>query len=193
MPHFPAFINLEGKEVVVIGGGKVAERKIEKLLPFKPSIKVVSPAFTVGIKKLRKEGKVTIVKRKFILSDIRNAFMVIVAVDNIKLQKRIYEYCKKRHILCNAVDSPDFCTFIFPALVVRGDVVIGISTSGTVPALSKNLREYIQKALPRDLELVKDKLEKIRRKLPKGKERQRLMVRLSRKFLKKFLREQEAP
>ncbi|MCS7284897.1 MAG: bifunctional precorrin-2 dehydrogenase/sirohydrochlorin ferrochelatase [Hydrogenobacter thermophilus] len=183
MPHFPAFISLEGKKVVVVGGGVVAERKIEKLLPFKPSIRVISPAFTAGIEKLRREGKVSVVKRKFMLPDIRDAFMVIVAVDNIKLQKRIYEYCKKRRILCNAVDSPDFCTFIFPALVIRGDIVIGISTSGKVPALSRSLREYVQKALPENLEQVKEKLETMRRNIPKGEERQRLMVKLSRRFL----------
>lgn len=92
-------------------------------------------------------------------------------------------YCKKRNILCNAVDSPDFCTFIFPALVIRGNVVIGVSTSGKVPALSRSLREYMQMVLPEDLEQIEEKLESIRSTLPKGKKRQELMVKLSKKFL----------
>jgi precorrin-2 dehydrogenase/sirohydrochlorin ferrochelatase len=183
MPYFPAFLNIENKEVVVIGGGKVAERKIEKLLLFKPRIKVIAPKTTPLIESLGKEGKLSIVRRRFMLKDIKKAFLVIVAVDNINLQKRVYMYCKKRNILCNAVDSPDFCTFIFPALVVRGDVVIGISTSGKVPALSRSLREYIQKVLPEDLEKIEEKLKSVRSNLPKGKKRQELMVKLSKKFL----------
>lgn len=183
MPHFPAFVNLEGKQIVVVGGGKVAERKIEKLLPFKPCIKVVSPKVTENIERLSKEGKLHLVKRKFLLPDIRKAFMVIVAVDDVNLQKRIYNYCRRKHIFCNAVDSPEFCTFIFPALITRGDVIIGVSTSGKVPALSRTLREYLQKVLPEDLESIEKRLEKVRKELPKGRKRQQIMIRLSRKLL----------
>lgn len=74
MPYFPAFLNIESKEVVVIGGGKVAERKVEKLLPFKPRIKVIAPKITPLIEGLEREGKLSIVRRRFILKDIEGLF-----------------------------------------------------------------------------------------------------------------------
>jgi len=183
MAYFPAFLNLQGKSVVVVGGGRVAERKVEKLLPFGPRIKVIAPKVTKNLSKLGEEGKVHLIRRRFLLSDLRGAFMVIVAVDDLKLQERIYRYSTKRGILCNSVDSPELCNFLFPALIVRGDTVVGISTSGKVPALSRALREYIQKVLPDNLEVLQANLEELRKKLPRGKERQRLLVRLSRKLL----------
>ena len=100
MPYFPVFVDLKDKEVVVVGGGKVAERKIEKLLIFEPRIRVISPKITKGIRDLHNQGKIELTLRKVRLADIKRAFMVIVAVDDIKLQKRLYQYCKKkRHTL----------------------------------------------------------------------------------------------
>lgn len=183
MPYFPVFVDLKDKEVVVVGGGKVAERKIEKLLIFEPRIRVISPKITKGIRDLHNQGKIELTLRKVRLADIKRAFMVIVAVDDIKLQKRLYQYCKKKGILCNLVDSIDYCSFIFPALVVKGDVVIGISTSGKVPALSRAIREYIEGSLPQNIEDIKQTLEDMRKSLPKGKERQEIITHLALKFL----------
>ncbi|MFN7066093.1 MAG: bifunctional precorrin-2 dehydrogenase/sirohydrochlorin ferrochelatase, partial [Aquificaceae bacterium] len=126
-----------------MGGGLVAERKVKKLLPFEPNIKVIDPKATKEIKELHKEGKIKLVLRRVRISDIKRAFLVIAALDDVRVQKRLYEYCKRKGILCNAVDNIEYCSFIFPAIVLRGDVVIGISTSGKVPALSRSLREYL--------------------------------------------------
>ncbi|MFN3568376.1 MAG: bifunctional precorrin-2 dehydrogenase/sirohydrochlorin ferrochelatase [Caldimicrobium sp.] len=95
MPYFPVFIDLKGKDVVVVGGELVAERKVKKLLPFEPNIKVIAPKVTKELKELRKEGKMELVLRKVKLYDIKRAFLVICAVDDIRLQKRLYDYCKK--------------------------------------------------------------------------------------------------
>ena len=179
MPYFPVFIDLKGKDVVVVGGGLVAERKVKKLLPFEPNIKVIAPKVTKELKELRREGKIELMLRKVKLYDIKRAFLVICAVDDIRLQKRLYDYCKKRGILYNAVDSIEYCSFIFPALVVKGNVVIGISTSGRVPALSRAIREYLEKVLPKDLEKIELKLEKLRESLPKGTSRQKLITKLA--------------
>ncbi len=182
MPYFPAFVDLKGKKVVVVGSGKVAERKIEKLLPFEPRIRVISPRITEGIRELHNQGKIEITLRKVRLADIKGAFLVIVAVDDIKLQKRIYQYCKRRGILCNSVDSINYCSFVFPALVVKGDVVIGISTSGKVPALSRAIREHIEKSLPQNIESIRQALENVRKSLPKGKERQEILTQMALKL-----------
>ncbi|MFN7065592.1 MAG: bifunctional precorrin-2 dehydrogenase/sirohydrochlorin ferrochelatase [Aquificaceae bacterium] len=172
MPYFPVFLDLKGKEVVVAGGGPVAERKVKKLLPFEPNIKVIAPRVTDGIKELNRKEKIRLILRRVRLSDIKGAFLVIAALDDLKLQKRLYEYCKKKGILCNTVDNIEYCSFIFPALVVKDDVVIGISTSGKVPALSRALREYIERSLPKNIEEIAFRLDRLRKSLPKGKERQ---------------------
>ncbi|MEJ7553760.1 MAG: NAD(P)-dependent oxidoreductase, partial [Aquificaceae bacterium] len=107
-------------------------------------------------------------------------FMVIVAVDDLRLQKKIYGFCVKMGIHCNAVDTPDFCTFLFPALVVRGNLVIGVSTSGKAPALSAGIREFIENRLPEGVEELLSELENLRRTVPEGKERQEKLIRLVR-------------
>jgi len=103
---------------------------------------------------------------------------VIVAVDNVKLQERIYRLCERRGILCNSVDSPELCNFIFPSLVVRGELVIGISSSGKVPALSKRIREIIERCLPENIEEVLEELSRERESMKKGEERQRRITEL---------------
>lgn len=176
MPYFPLFIELKGRQVVVIGGGKVASRKVEKLLPFEPKIRVVAPKVSSYIENLEREGRIELIRRKVRLKDLSDAFMVIVAVDSLRLQERVYKYCLRKGIHCNAVDSPDFCTFLFPALVLRGSLVVGVSTSGKVPALARAVREYLETCLPDNLESLIGDLEALRKSLPKGEERaERLM------------------
>lgn len=183
MPYFPLFVNLDGKKVVVAGGGSVASRKVEKLLPFRPKITVVAPKVTTYLQNLEREKKIKLLKRKLRFTDLKGAFIVIVAVDDFNLQKRVYSFCTKRGIHCNAVDNPDFCTFLFPALIFRDELVLGISTSGRVPALSAGVRELVEKALPEDLESIFLEIDGIRKSLPKGKKRQELIKNLVRKRL----------
>ncbi len=183
MPYFPMFVSLEGKRVVVVGGGKVASRKVEKLLPFGAKIRVIAPRVMPYLQSLAQEKRIELFKRRVRLKDLKDAFMVIVAVDNLRLQEKIYKFCLRRGIHCNAVDSPDFCTFLFPALILRGELVIGVSTSGKAPALSAGIRELIEKNLPKDLEKLFSELEKLRQSLPKGKERQEILTSLVRERL----------
>ncbi|MCS6958046.1 MAG: bifunctional precorrin-2 dehydrogenase/sirohydrochlorin ferrochelatase [Aquificaceae bacterium] len=173
MPYFPLFVELKDRRVVVVGGGSVASRKVEKLLPFGPLIKVVAPKVTDYIQRLAEEGRLELIKRKFRMGDLKDAHMVIVAVDNIRLQERIYKHCIKRGIHCNAVDSPKLCTFLFPSLIVKGELVIGISTSGKAPALSAGLRQYIESRLPEDIQELLSLLEDLRNAMPEGEERRK--------------------
>jgi precorrin-2 dehydrogenase/sirohydrochlorin ferrochelatase len=171
MPLFPAFIDLKDKKVLVVGGGKVATRKVQKLLPFGAKIEVVSPRLTKELQELFLAGRISWKKRKFLIKDLRSAYMVVVAVDSIELQRMVFNYCSKRKILCNAVDSPDYCNFIFPALVHKGDVVIGISTSGKVPALSALLREKIEECIPKDVDKLLEQAYRLRSLYEEGKEK----------------------
>jgi len=177
MALFPLFINLENKEVLVVGGGEIALRKIEKLLPFNPKITVVAKEVKAEkIKKLAKEGKIKLIERSFLFTDIDRKEIVIAAIDEIDLQREIYNYCFRRKIPVNSVDSPDYCSFIFPAYVKKKDIVIGITTSGKAPALSKKLKEIIENCLPENIESILYELEKIRKNFPEGKERQKIII-----------------
>ncbi|WP_297887849.1 bifunctional precorrin-2 dehydrogenase/sirohydrochlorin ferrochelatase [Sulfurihydrogenibium sp.] len=178
MAFFPMFFDIEGKEVLVVGGGDIAFRKVEKLLPFNPKITLVAEKIkNNAIKILFQEQKIKIIERKFLFSDIDGKDIVIVAVDDVNLQRDIYMYCNEKKIFVNSVDSPDYCNFIFPAYIKKGDIVIGITTSGKAPSLSGKLREIIEKSLPSNIENILDELDKIRKSHPKGKERQEILIK----------------
>ncbi len=179
MALFPMFVDIKDKNVLIVGAGEVALRKIEKLIPFEPNITVVAKEIVRDeIKDLAEKHNIHLIERAFLFTDIDGKEIVIVAVDNIDLQREIYNYCVRRKIPVNSVDSPDYCTFIFPAYVKRGDIVIGITTSGKAPGLSGKLRKLIESYLPEDLENILDELIKIRETLPKGEERQELIKKL---------------
>ncbi len=179
MALFPIFIDIKGKEILIVGAGEVALRKIEKLIPFEPKITVVAKEIVrEEIKELAEKNKIKILKRGFLFTDIDGKNMVIVAVDDIDLQREIYNYCFRRKIPVNSVDSPDYCSFIFPAYVKKGDIVIGITTSGKAPGLSGKLRKLIESYLPEDLEDILEQLIKVRETMPKGEERQNLIKKI---------------
>lgn len=178
MPLFPAFISLESKDVLVVGGGEVALRKILKLLKFTDNITVVAPTIKKEIVHIARQKGLKILRRRFLLKDLEEKDLVIVAVDNIKLQARIFRECEKRKILCNCVDSPELCSFIFPSLIVEGELVVGITTGGKAPALSKRVKEIIQKSLPENLIDIFEKVATERQRQPKGKKRQKQILEL---------------
>ncbi len=183
MPFFPAFIDLKDKKVLIVGGGKVATRKVKSILNFTKNVKIVSPKITAELKSLIENENLKWVKRKFKNTDLKGIDLVIVAVDDLKLQKRIFKICEKKKILCNSVDSIEYCNFIFPSLIIKGDLVIGISTSGKVPALSRALREKIEKCIPENVDKILEELEKIRKSEKKGKERQEKLLKLARELI----------
>ncbi len=178
MPLFPAYVNLSDKHALVVGGGKVATRKVEKLLSFTRNITIVAPKIRPELRKLAKEKGLKVRRRIFIPSDLRDKFLVIVAVDNIALQEKIFKLCQKRGVLCNSVDSPDYCNFIFPSLIVKDELVIGINTGGQAPALSKRIREILETCLPENIEEILKRVAEERNRHPKGEERQRMIIEL---------------
>ena len=173
MPLFPAFIDLSRKRVLVVGGGRVATRKVKNLIRFTKNIKVVAPKVREELMDIMRKEGLELRRRRFRASDLKDVDMVIVAVDKISLQERIFRMCERKGILCNSVDSPQLCNFIFPSLVVRGDVTVGISTGGRAPVLSKRLRELIEKCLPEELDRVLEEIAEERESLPRGEERRK--------------------
>lgn len=149
MSYFPIFIEMKDKNCLVVGGGKIATRKIKTLLSYEAKIKVVAPHICDEIKQYKKENiNLELEEREFIYEDCLNAFLVIGATNDIKLNKNIYNYCNQHNILVNIINGKDFCTFLFPSTIKRRDISIGITTSGKSPALAKAIRRQIEENFP---------------------------------------------
>ena len=141
---FPFFIDLSGRNILIVGGGRVALRKAEKLLPSGAEIAAVSPVFCEGFSAL---GSVSLYCREFADSDIDGALAVIAATDDRALNAHIYRICTERNILVNTVDDPENCGFYFPALVMKENVTVGISTGGASPIFARYIKERIDDTL----------------------------------------------
>ena len=159
MGYFPFYIDIENKKCVVVGGGFVALRKIEKIMPFKPKITVVAPEICNEIAAIY---GLEIRKRKFLDSDITDAFSVIAATNNNELNAYVFKLCQEKNILINTVDDKKKCGFIFPALVKKENVTVGISTEGKSPIYARFLREKIDSSLDENVDRVIDILSSVR-------------------------------
>ncbi|MGN0649467.1 MAG: bifunctional precorrin-2 dehydrogenase/sirohydrochlorin ferrochelatase [Oscillospiraceae bacterium] len=172
MGYFPFFIDIAGKKCLVVGGGTVALRKIEKLLPFEPDITVTAPGICSEIRSIE---CLKLVERAFEPADIDGAFFVIGATDNEEVNAEIYRLCTEKGILVNIVDDKEKCGFIFPALVKKGEVTIGISTSGSSPVFARHIKHNIDDLLTeRELNvgrILAQSREKVKQALPTERER----------------------
>lgn len=157
MAWFPFFIQLEGARGLLVGGGRVACRKAEKLLPFGARLTVVAPEICAELTGM---AGLTLCRRPFADSDLDPApDFVIAAAGDRALNRRIAALCKARRILVNVVDDPAGCGFYFPALVQRGRLTVGISTGGASPAAAAYVRRTLEGQLPASLEPILDWLE----------------------------------
>ncbi len=182
MNYFPAFLKLDGSRILVVGGGKIATEKIEKLLDFTKSIDVVAPEISSEMEAYVREHRLNLFRRTYRSGDAPKYDIVIVAVDDLALQRAIFEETREHRVLCNAVDSVDYCDFIFPSYLKEGDLTIAVSTSGASPAVAKHLRRYLQRRLPEGIGAFLERMKRLRAHLPKGKERMEMLDREAREF-----------
>lgn len=168
MGYFPFFMDITGKKGVVVGGGKIAARKVEKLLAFEPNLTVIAPQIEECIriqeKLLGKDAVTSLLfrEREFRMSDLAGADFVIAATDDGMLNGRISDYCKSKQIPVNVVDDREKCSFFFPALVKDGALTIGISTDGKSPMASSWVRKEISRTLPTGIGDAVDMIGQIR-------------------------------
>jgi precorrin-2 dehydrogenase/sirohydrochlorin ferrochelatase len=144
MSYYPILVNLQGQKAVVVGGGKVAERKIQTLLQCAAAVHVVSRDLTGTLQRYVAENKITYLGDAFRESQLDGAFMVIAATDDPELNRRVSLAAKRQNLLINAVDQPEDCNFIVPSILQRGDLIIAVSTSGKSPALARKIRQELE-------------------------------------------------
>ena len=151
MGYFPFFIDLAGRAGLVVGGGSTALRKLEKLKPYGPALTAAALAFCPEIEGM--EG-VTLLRRPFREEMLEGQFFAIAATDDPAVNHRVAALCRERGILVNVVDDREECTFLFPALVGRGALSVGVSTGGSSPTAAVWLKERIDGLLPQNMEEI---------------------------------------
>lgn len=151
MAYFPFFVDIEGQHCLLVGGGMVAYRKAEVLVPFGPEIQIVAPEVIEPLRNLvrdENQGRLQIHVRKFEDQDIEHADFVIAATEDSSLNRRISALCKGKKIPVNVVDVQEECSFIFPALIKDGDITVGISTGGSSPTIAQYLKSSFRESIP---------------------------------------------
>ena len=151
-PYFPLFVPLEGRSVLIVGGGAVALRKAEKLTPYAPALRVLAPEILPALETLAACDR-----RAFRPADLEGDWaLVIAATDDPACNREIAALCRARGVPVNAVDDPEGCTFFFPALAQRGSLSVGVCTAGQSPALAGWVRARVEDMLPARTEEILD-------------------------------------
>ena len=141
---YPVFLKISGKSCVVVGGGKVALRKVNDLLEAGAKVTVVAEIPDPLIEDLSKKEEIKLFKRLFRPEDVENTFLVFAATDDNAVNAEIAEIAKKNGALVNAVDNPEHCDFFSGAVVKRGPLRIAVSTSGCCPGIAAGIRRELE-------------------------------------------------
>ena len=148
MAYFPMFVQLKNKKCLVIGGGKVALRKVQVLKDFEADVTVIAPEM---IEQIRQIDKIRRIFRTFMEEDLKEADLVVAAVDDQEINRKISKTCRDKKIPVNAVDQKEDCSFIFPSYVKEGEVIAAFSSGGQSPLITQYLKEKIKPDLTEEL------------------------------------------
>jgi len=162
---YPVFLNLQDRPVLVVGGGAVAERKVESLLESDARVTLVSPEATNALCKHAEAGRIIWHRRRFDLSDLIDVCIVISATDDVAVQTEVAAAAAYRNIPVNTVDKPELCTFIVPSVLRRGGVTVAISTGGRSPSMAAALRTRIETVITEDVERATDLMGELRKEV----------------------------
>jgi siroheme synthase-like protein len=160
--YYPVFLELKGRRVLVIGGGRVAQEKVAGLLNAEAALTLVSPSLTPKLESLVAAGQVRHVDRYYKEGDLAGYDLCFVATDDGAVTAAVAAEGKRRGVWVNAADDPANCDFILPAVVRQGQVVVAASTGGASPALARRLREDLTAFLAEDYAPLADLLAEVR-------------------------------
>lgn len=171
MGYYPVFLELAGRRCVVIGGGRVAEHKVEALVAADASVTVISPALTPRLGVLAREGRIRHVAREYRPGDLSGSELAFAASDGGEVNATVAREGRERGVWVNAADDPAHCDFILPAVVRRGALVVAVATGGASPALSRAVRDELEAYFTEDYAVLAEVAAEVRQEL---KERGRL-------------------
>ncbi|NOZ21052.1 MAG: bifunctional precorrin-2 dehydrogenase/sirohydrochlorin ferrochelatase [Planctomycetes bacterium] len=188
--YYPINLDIAGRKCVVVGGGKVALRKVRSLLDAGGRVVLISPGVSG---RLPRAKALRLARRRYRASDLKNAALVIAATDDHAVNRKVSSDARKRNIPVNVVDQPDLCTFIVPACVRRGRLTLAVSTGGASPLLASHIRKEIETTYgPEYADLVNvigELRDEVIRKVPDAAIRRELFEKMSSPKMLKRLRE----
>lgn len=144
---FPLFVDLAGKKIIVIGGGRIAERRIRTILSFGADIQVIAKECSSEIINMYENGMIKLEKRPYVEGELENAFMVLGITDDSRTNETVWKECKKKNIMVNIASDKNLCDFFFPAIVEEDEVVIGVCGNGTNHSEVKEKADLLRKLL----------------------------------------------
>jgi precorrin-2 dehydrogenase/sirohydrochlorin ferrochelatase len=142
---YPLYLTIEARRIVVIGGGAVAERKVETLLEYGADVVVVSPEITPALTALVQAGRIVWIERPYAAGDLSGCSIAFCACGDPMAEEAICAEAAQVGCLINVVDVPERCDFIVPSIVARGPLRIAVSTSGTAPTEAKSIRRQLER------------------------------------------------
>jgi precorrin-2 dehydrogenase/sirohydrochlorin ferrochelatase len=143
MRYYPIYLDLKGRDVLVVGGGAIAEGKASQLVEAGARVTVVSPELTDGLRRSVESDKIRYRSGRFSEEDLNGVVLVISATDDRAVNEAVAAAAGRRGLLFNVVDQPELCNFITPALVSRGDLQISVSTGGGSPTLTQRVKREV--------------------------------------------------
>lgn len=146
-PWYPIYLDIENRNVVIIGGGNVCARKAETMMNYGARVTVVSPDFTDEIEKWAREGCLQLRRKKYDEGDLDDANIVIASTDDERINTQIATDCRQRRIPVNVVDVTHLCEFIVPAIIEKGSIQIAVSTGGKSPVIARTLKEDLNRLI----------------------------------------------
>lgn len=146
-PYYPIYLDIENRDVVIIGGGSVCARKAETMMKYGARVTVVSPEFTDEIERWAAEGRLAVKRKMYDHGDVEGANLVIASTDDQRVNEQIAADCRARRIPVNVVDVTPLCEFIVPAIIEKGSIQIAVSTGGKSPAVARTLKEDLQRLI----------------------------------------------
>jgi precorrin-2 dehydrogenase len=192
MRYYPLFLDLTGRLVVVVGGGRVAERKVRQLLACGARVTVISPTATPRLRTWHRRDSIRWCPRRYKRCDLQQAWLVVSASDDAAVNRRVAQDARRGRTLANVVDDASVSTAIAPAWFRRGALVVAFSTGGASPALAQQLRMRLSKEIGKEYAAYVALLARVRRhihhRVKDAAARQRLMRRLVRAGLLPLMR-----
>jgi len=162
---FPMFLKLAGRDVLVVGAGRIGEPKIESLLRAEAKVRVVAPDVTRKVAGHARAGRIVWEAREFMPADLDGTFLVIAATSSSEVNHEVFREAQRRNVLANVVDDPEHCDFYYPAVVHRGKLQIAISTGGQSPSLAQRLRKELEQQYGPEYESFVEEIGKKRRNI----------------------------
>lgn len=156
MQYFPLFIDTVNLNVLLVGAGDVASRKLALLTRTEANIHVIAPQVNTEVRHYADAGRILLSMREVVHADIQNYDLVYLATANDDLNAELATLATARGIWVNAVDNPAFCRFITPSIVDRGRLVVAISTAGAAPVFARTIRSRLEASLPQSLKPLFD-------------------------------------